>query len=81
MSVFLLLLALCCPAMAARLQVQVEDDEVVLGQTVTLEVQIIDGRIDGVPEFPVEPGLQARYRGQGQTRSIINMKTTRISSL
>ena len=55
-----------------------ENDTLVLGQTVALEVQIIDGRIDGVPEFPVEPGLQARYRGQGQTRSIINMKTTRI---
>jgi hypothetical protein len=78
MSVFLLLLALCCPAMAARLQVQVEDDSIVLGQTVTLEVQIIDGRVAGVPEFPVGKGLRARYRGQGQTRSIINMKTTQV---
>ncbi len=78
MTLFLLALALCCPALAAQLQVQVEDDSLVPGQTVALEVQIIDGRVDGVPEFPVSSGLRARYRGQGQTRSIINMKTTRI---
>ncbi|HCH61886.1 MAG: hypothetical protein CL927_13850 [Deltaproteobacteria bacterium] len=78
MSVFLLILALCCPAMAARIQVQVEESSLVLGQTVTLEVQIIDGRVTGVPEFPVGAGLRARYRGQGQTRSIINMKTTQL---
>jgi hypothetical protein len=78
MTLFLLALALCCPALAARLQVQVEDDTLVPGQTVALEVQIIDGRVDDVPEFPVDSGLRSRYRGQGQTRSIINMKTTRI---
>jgi hypothetical protein len=78
MSLFLLLLALCCPAFAARIQVQVEDDTLVLGQNAVLEVQIVDGRHDGVPEFPVESGLRARYRGQSTSRSIVNMKTTSI---
>lgn len=78
MSLFLLVLALCCPAWAAQLQVQVEDDSLVVGESVALEVQIVDGRFDGVPDFPVARGLRSRYRGQGQTRSIIGMKATRV---
>ena len=60
MSVFLLLLALCCPAMAARLQVQVEDDDVVLGQTVTLEV----------------PGVQAPGDSPGRSFSTFSSART-----
>jgi len=78
MSLFLLVLALCCPALAAKLQVQVEDDTLVVGENVALEVQVIDGRLDGVPEFPVGQGLRTRFRGQGTSRSIINMKTTSV---
>lgn len=78
MSLFLLVLALCCPAWAARLQVQVERDTLVVGENVGLEVQVIDGRGDGMPGVPTEKGVRARYRGQGTSRSIINFKTTSV---
>jgi len=78
MQIFLLLLALCSPALAARVQLQVESDKLVVGQSVSLELQVIDARADGVPDIPVGDGLALRYRGQGQSMSIINMKTTRV---
>ena len=78
MQLFMLLLALCSPALAARVQLQVESDQLVVGQSVALELQVVDGRADGVPDVPVEDGLALRYRGQGQSMSIIGMKTTRV---
>ena len=78
MQLLVLLLALCSPAFAARVQLQVESDQLVVGQSVALELQVIDGRAEGVPDLAVGDGLALRYRGQGQSMSIVGMKSTRV---
>lgn len=78
MPLFLLLLALCSPALAARLQLQVADDTLTVGQVVALELQVVDGRASGVPDVQASDGLSVRFRGQSQSMSIVGMQTTRV---
>ncbi len=78
MPLLLMLLLLCNPALAARLQVQVETDQMTVGQSVLLEVQVVDGQATDVPRITVGDGLQVRYRGQGQSTSIVGLKATRV---
>jgi hypothetical protein len=74
----LLLAVQASAAWAARLQLAVERNEVSLGDTVALQVQLVDGRSRGVPEVKVGEGLSARFRGQSQETVMVNFETTRI---
>lgn len=65
-------------AWAARLQLAVERNELNVGDTVALQVQLVDGRSRGVPEVRVGEGLTARFRGQSQETVMVNFETTRI---
>ena len=74
----LLLLTWTGLAHAARLQVDLASPELVVGQTVSFELQLVDGKYDGIPQVPVPAGLRLDYQGQGSSRVSVNFQTTRI---
>jgi hypothetical protein len=65
-------------AMAARLELAVDSGELAIGQTVALQVQLIDGVGRGMPELANQDGVSLRYQGQSQSTVVVNFKTTRI---
>lgn len=77
MTLFLLLVA---AALAAQLNLNVGTRQLTVGETVPLELQIVDGAAAGVPEIPVGSGLSLDYQGQSQSRVVVNFRSTRITS-
>lgn len=62
-----------------RLELEVDSNELVVGQTVTARVRLIDGVMrGGRPELPVGDGLVARFSGQSQQHLMVNFEATRI---
>ncbi len=75
----LLLLLIWLPAaLAARLDASLPVDELSVGQTVELQVQLSDGKARGLPSVDHGAGLQVAFLGQGQSVVSVNFKTTRI---
>ncbi|MEC8423401.1 MAG: BatD family protein, partial [Myxococcota bacterium] len=74
----LLLLALLPGALAARLELAMDTAELQPGQTVSLQVQLVDGQARGLPDLQLPPGLEARYTGQSSSTVVVNFDTTRI---
>jgi hypothetical protein len=73
------LLGLAAPAaLAAQLQLTVDDNEVAVGDVVQVQLQVVDGQLRGVPELPSDRGLQVRFRGQSQSTVVVNFETTRL---
>ena len=77
---FLLWLWICFGATVsgAELQVSVVQRDMVLGQSTRLEVQVVDGRPDDVPELTVGRGVQVQYQGQSQSHMMVNFESSRI---
>lgn len=74
----LLIPSLVSAALAAQLQMTVQDDTLHVGQAVELQVQLVDGSHRGVPQVDAGRGLQVKFSGQGQSTVIRNFQTTRI---
>lgn len=74
----LLLLASALAALAASATLEVDSHSLTVGQTVGLQVQVVDGAVAGVPRVPVGDGLVVAYSGQSTQRVMVNFKTTRI---
>ncbi len=72
-----LLLALVTAALAARLEMAVDTRDLAVGQSVGLDVQVVNGRPAGPPEVPVGEGLRVAYEGQQTSQMIVNFKSTR----
>jgi len=78
--VSLFLVLLLSLASAAQLRLQADDTQLVEGQRVSVQLQVIDGSLAGVPSLPVGDGLQATYQGQSSSFSWVNGKSTRITA-
>jgi hypothetical protein len=74
----LLLLALLPAALAARLELALDTPTLQPGQTVALQVQLVDGQARGLPDLEVPDGVDARYSGQATSTVVVNFDTTRI---
>lgn len=74
----LLLLSLLPAALAARLDLAMDTAELQPGQTVSLQVQLVDGQARGLPDLQLPDGLEARYTGQSSSTVVVNFDTTRI---
>lgn len=73
-----MILALIPAALAAELALQIDTRELVVGQAVPLQLQVINGRSSGAPEIPAGEGLLAQYQGQSQRHVIVNFESSRI---
>ncbi|MDP6933260.1 MAG: hypothetical protein QGG40_10110, partial [Myxococcota bacterium] len=65
-------------AAGARLQLDLPSRELVVGEVVELEVKLIDGRAQGLPDVPTGAGLQAQFMEQVQSHVIVNFQSARI---
>lgn len=63
-----------------RLELAVDTRELQVGQTITAQIQLIDGVYRDRPDLPVGAGLQARFTGQGSQHVMVNFESTRITS-
>lgn len=76
------LLIAASPAIAAgdpRLELELDSAELVVGQTVTARIRLIDGVMrGGRPDLLVGEGLAARFSGQSQQHLMVNFQATRI---
>ena len=72
------LLLLVSLAQAARITVEVQSRELVVGQTVPVRVKVIDGHPRGLPNIPTGSGLMLRFESQSQQHVVSNFKSTRI---
>lgn len=66
-------------AVAAELSLQIDSRELVMGQTVPINLQVLNGRATGVPPIPVGDGLMVQYQGLSQQHVVVNFESTRIS--
>lgn len=79
MTALLLLLLLLVPAAwAARLELALDTRELVVGQTVSMQVQLLDGEAGGLPRLETPEGVEVRYTGQSQSIVIVNFDRKRI---
>lgn len=74
-----MILALLPMALAAELALQIDTRHLVVGQSVPVKLQVINGRSDGTPILPVSEGLLAQYQGSSQQHVIVNFESTRIT--
>lgn len=77
-AALLLLLALLPAALAARLELAMDTTTLQPGQTVALQVQLVDGAARGLPDLQLPPGVEARYTGQSSSTVVVNFDTTRV---
>lgn len=66
---------------AATIQALLDRDNVMVGETVTLEIAIKDGTATQVESFPNIPGLSIQYQGPKSSISIVNGQRTSSFSL
>lgn len=77
-ALLLLILGLVAlPAWAAEVTVQLDSDDVRVGQTVGLRVVVVDAKEGRPPTFPDLDGLQITYQGTQQSTVMVNFRTTR----
>ena len=76
--ILLMLFALLPAALAARLELVLDTQTLQPGQTVGLQVQLVDGRARALPNLALPDGLDARYSGQSTSTMVVNFDTTRI---
>ena len=65
-------------AAAAQLQLSPRATELTVGETIPLDLQLVDGATRGVPEIPTGEGLRVQFQGQSQSRMIVNFQSTTI---
>ncbi len=68
--------ALVQAALAAQVALRLDSDELREGQTIGLELVVVDAAPRGVPELEAPSGLQIAYQGQSRQRQIINFQST-----
>jgi hypothetical protein len=66
-------------ALAAELALQIDTRQLVVGQSIPVKLQVINGRVQGAPKLPVSEGLLAQYQGSSQQHVIVNFESTRIT--
>ena len=71
------LLLLLSPALAAQLRMEVAQRELQVGQTVGVELNLVDGVTRQVPDIPAGQGLELSFQGQSQSMVMVNFKSTR----
>ncbi len=76
----MLALLLIAVAAAAQISLNAASKHLKVGETVALELQVVDGAVAGVPDIPVSGGLSLDYQGQSQSRVVVNFRSTRITS-
>lgn len=69
-------IVLVAAAHAAGVSVDVDTREIREGQTIALQVVVTDASVRGVPTLRVPDGLELRYQGQSQSRTILNFEST-----
>lgn len=67
-------------AHAAQLRLVMSTKSMSVGQTISAELQLIDGSSRDIPELQVPSGLRAQFTGTSSSMTSVNFKTTRISS-
>lgn len=72
------LLWLIGAALAAQLKLGVDTRELTVGETVAVEVQLVDGVARGSPELDTGAGLKAQFQVQSQSKLEVNRRVTRI---
>lgn len=77
-SAMVALAVLSAPLRAAQLRLVVPTQELAVGQTVSAELQLINGSAQHTPEIETPPGLRAQYQGTSQSMTVINTQQTRI---
>lgn len=74
----MILLWMIGAALAAQLKLGLDTTALTVGETVGVELQLVDGVSRGAPELPVGAGLNAQFQGQSQSSIRVNLKSTRI---
>lgn len=74
-----MILSLMPVALAAELALQIDTRQLVVGQSIPVKLQVINGRVQGAPKLPVSEGLLAQYQGSSQQHVIVNFESTRIT--
>ncbi len=72
------LLLLILTALAAQLRIEPAVRELKVGQSVVVEIALINGRAAGRPTVTVPEGLSVQYQGSSQSVTQVNLQTTRI---
>lgn len=67
-------------AAAAQLSLNVPTKQLSVGESVPVELQIVDASVSGVPDIPVGSGLSLSYGGSSQSRVVVNFRSTSITS-
>lgn len=65
-------------AAAAQLTLELEGREMVVGQTVPLTLQLVNGDVRGRPEIPVGDGLVVQFSGRSSQTVAVNFRTTEV---
>lgn len=74
-----LVLALLCPAFAARLNARLDRDQIRLGQSARLLLTVEDGHLPQSPELPAVDGLSVAARGVNQRMELTGNGLRRLS--
>lgn len=74
------LLLLTSAALAAQLSLDVGTRELTVGETIPVELKLVDGTTSGLPDLPAGEGLSLSFEGQSQSRVVVNFRSTRIVS-
>lgn len=66
---------------AAQVALRLDGDEVREGQTVGLELVVVDANPRGVPELAVPAGLRVEFQSQSRERQIVNFQATSSTTM
>lgn len=70
-------LLLASPALAARVQIEIDTDSLLVGQSTGLDIVVRGATPISEPQMRLPAGLQAEFAGQQQATSIVNGKMDR----
>ena len=76
----LLLLFAMANSWAAELRVNLDSSSLMVGQTVSMQVQLIDGDSSNKPRFSVGEGLNVEFQGKSTQHVIQNIKSHKTVS-
>jgi hypothetical protein len=65
-------------AAAAQLTLELDGREMVVGQTVPLTLQLVNGDVRGRPKIPVGDGLVVQFTGRSAQTVAVNFRTTEV---
>ncbi|HUS34966.1 MAG TPA: BatD family protein, partial [Verrucomicrobiae bacterium] len=77
---FIFLLCVCASSFAA-VSATLERDTIVVGDSVTLQIQIQDATPQSQPVFQPQPNLSIEYTGAGRQFTIVNGRSTALVTL